>query len=79
MKRLAIFLINIYKFFISPILPGVCRYHPSCSQYAVEAIERYGAGYGIWLACKRLLRCNPLFAGGFDPVPEKRNKVIKND
>lgn len=77
MKRLALFLINLYKFFISPLLPAACRYHPSCSQYAMDAIERFGVRHGAWLAFKRLLRCNPLFAGGFDPAPKKRNKVTK--
>ncbi|MFR0973446.1 MAG: membrane protein insertion efficiency factor YidD [Acutalibacteraceae bacterium] len=57
-----------------PLFPPRCRYYPTCSQYAVTAIERFGIIRGGLLAVWRLLRCNPLFPGGLDPVPEKRNK-----
>lgn len=60
-----------YKKFVSPVLPDSCRYHPSCSTYAVRAIERHGAVKGIVLASWRLLRCNPWSKGGWDPVPPR--------
>ena len=62
-------LIRGYQLFISPVLPGSCRYEPSCSAYAAEAVIRHGALKGGWLALKRLLRCNPLGGWGYDPVP----------
>jgi putative membrane protein insertion efficiency factor len=61
--------IRFYRTFISPALPPSCRYTPSCSAYAVEAIEIHGAGRGSWLALRRVLRCHPFHAGGHDPVP----------
>ena len=69
MKRLLIWLIRGYKRFISPLLPPSCRYIPTCSEYALEAIEKYGALKGGWLAIKRILRCHPFHPGGYDPVP----------
>ncbi|HEX3275358.1 MAG TPA: membrane protein insertion efficiency factor YidD [Gemmatimonadales bacterium] len=62
-------LIRGYQRLISPILPPSCRFHPSCSQYALEAVTRYGALKGSWLATRRLARCHPFHPGGFDPVP----------
>ena len=62
-------LIRGYQRFISPALPPACRFTPSCSQYALEAIERHGALAGGWLAAKRVARCHPWNAGGDDPVP----------
>jgi putative membrane protein insertion efficiency factor len=67
--RAALALIRFYRTFISPALPPSCRYTPSCSAYAAEAIERFGFGRGGWLALRRLLRCHPFHAGGHDPVP----------
>lgn len=64
-------LIGAYRRWISPALPRRCAYEPTCSAYAVEAIRRFGAGRGTLLATWRLLRCNPLSHGGFDPVPER--------
>ncbi|HEY0698947.1 MAG TPA: membrane protein insertion efficiency factor YidD [Micromonospora sp.] len=59
-----------YRRWISPALPARCRFHPTCSAYALEAILRHGAVRGIWLAVRRLLRCQPFHPGGYDPVPE---------
>jgi putative membrane protein insertion efficiency factor len=70
MKRFALLLLRFYKSAISPWLPPACRYYPTCSVYAMEAIERHGFFRGGWLALKRLLRCHPVHAGGYDPVPE---------
>ena len=70
MKRLFLALIRFYQRFISPGLPARCRFLPTCSQYAFEAISKYGALRGGWLAFKRLMRCNPFYRGDyFDPVP----------
>ena len=69
LKRLLQIIIRAYQRWISPMLGPHCRFTPSCSQYASEAIERYGALKGSWLAIKRLLRCQPLCKGGHDPVP----------
>jgi putative membrane protein insertion efficiency factor len=66
MLRLAI---RVYQLFIAPLLGPRCRFHPSCSSYAAEAITRYGALYGVWLAVKRVLRCHPWGDSGYDPVP----------
>lgn len=65
-------LLMLYKRLISPLLPASCRYVPTCSEYAAEAVARYGAVHGAALAVWRILRCNPLARGGYDPVP-KRN------
>ena len=70
MKFLFIYLLRGYKLLISPLLPPACRFYPTCSVYAVEAIERFGVLRGSYLAIKRLLRCHPWHPGGFDPVPE---------
>lgn len=70
MKKLLLVLIRFYKGAISPWLPRACRFTPTCSQYAAEAIERYGALRGGWMALKRILRCNPFCKGGYDPVPQ---------
>ena len=66
--RAATFLIDVYQQVISPFLPGSCRYHPTCSEYAKQAIVRKGFTRGLWMAFLRVLRCNPLFPGGYDPV-----------
>lgn len=70
MKRVLLFLIRLYQKYLSPGLSRRCRFSPTCSQYALEAITKYGAVKGGWLALKRLLRCNPFYKGDyFDPVP----------
>jgi uncharacterized protein len=63
-------LIRTYIVFLSPFFGGACRFQPSCSNYAVEAIARHGARRGGWLAARRLFRCHPFYKGGFDPVPD---------
>lgn len=70
MKRLFLSLIRFYQRSLSPLSPPRCRFRPTCSQYAYEAINKYGALKGSWLALRRLLRCNPFYKGDFfDPVP----------
>jgi putative membrane protein insertion efficiency factor len=64
-------LVRVYITFLSPFFGGACRFHPSCSNYALEAIQRHGAWRGLGLAVWRLLRCNPLNKPGFDPVPDE--------
>lgn len=62
--------LRFYKRTLSPLLPPACRFQPTCSEYAAEAVERHGVGRGVSLAFRRLLRCHPFSHGGFDPVPE---------
>ena len=62
-------LIRGYQFLLSPVLAQTCRYHPSCSQYAIEAIDRFGPARGLWLMARRLIRCHPWGGSGWDPVP----------
>ena len=69
LARLAVAILDFYKRAISPWLPPACRFEPTCSVYARDAILRYGLAKGAWLTLRRLLRCHPLNAGGFDPVP----------
>ena len=69
MKNLLILGVRGYQVAIGPLLPPACRYYPSCSVYAIEALERHGAVKGSWLAIRRILRCHPFHPGGFDPVP----------
>jgi uncharacterized protein len=68
--RILLALIQLYKIFLSPFFGGACKYYPSCSNYAQEAVQKHGARRGAWLALKRLGRCRPFVKGGFDPVPE---------
>ena len=68
MRKVLISLLKLYKVAISPLLPPSCRFVPTCSEYAREAIERYGALRGMWMSLRRLLRCHPFHPGGYDPV-----------
>ena len=74
MKQMLIKAIRFYQRKISPLFGPKCRFYPTCSQYAIQAIETHGVLKGIILAVLRLLRCNPLFPGEYDPVPEKKKK-----
>ncbi len=71
MRRLLTALLRGYRLLFSPWLGNSCRFHPTCSEYAITAIERFGAMRGGWLSLRRLLRCHPWHPGGVDPVPEK--------
>ncbi len=68
MKFLVLNFLRLYKAFISPFLPPSCRFEPTCSEYARESVEKYGAIRGTWLGVKRILRCQPFSKGGYDPI-----------
>lgn len=68
--RLLIGLARGYQLFVSPVLPQTCRFHPTCSGYAIEAVRNHGPARGGWLALRRIVRCHPWGAGGYDPVPD---------
>ncbi len=74
MKHVLIWLLKGYRFAISPLYGQVCRYHPTCSAYALEAVQTHGAARGTWLAARRVARCHPWAAGGLDPVPPPKNR-----
>ena len=69
MRGLILCMIKIYRVVLSPLLPPQCRFTPSCSEYALEAVERHGALRGLYLSARRVLKCHPFHAGGHDPVP----------
>jgi putative membrane protein insertion efficiency factor len=69
MKQIFIALVKFYRKFISPLMGPHCRFTPTCSQYALQAFERYGAAKGLWLTVKRLVRCHPWGKSGYDPLP----------
>ena len=71
MKWILIGLLKAYRLLISPLYGQVCRYYPSCSAYALEAVQKHGALRGSWLAVRRVARCHPWAAGGYDPVPDR--------
>lgn len=70
MTKLLVYLIRAYQYLISPFLGNNCRYHPTCSDYACQAVHAHGPAKGLWLALKRIGRCHPWSAGGHDPVPK---------
>jgi putative membrane protein insertion efficiency factor len=70
MRTLLIAFVQLYRWFVSPLLGRNCRFYPSCSSFALEALERHGAVHGTWLATCRVCRCHPWNPGGYDPVPE---------
>ncbi len=74
MQKILILLIRGYQLFISPWLGPHCRFYPSCSEYALIAIQKHGVLYGLMLSLKRILRCHPWHPGGVDPVPERKDK-----
>jgi hypothetical protein len=79
MKYILIALIKLYRITLSKIIPSACRFTPSCSVYAITAIERFGAFKGGCLSFRRIVRCNPFSAGGLDEVPEKPEKIKVGD
>jgi putative membrane protein insertion efficiency factor len=72
LRKIPIGIIKLYQIALSPMLGPTCRFHPSCSYYAIGAITEYGLIKGCWLSVKRILKCHPLNDGGYDPVPEKK-------
>src|SRR2546429_9636322 len=74
-KFVVLQILRAYKWAISPLLPPACRFVPTCSEYAQEAVERYGALRGMWMAAMRLLRCHPFSRGGYDPVERHHSQV----
>lgn len=69
MKTFLLFLIRFYRAYISPLKPSCCRFTPTCSEYALEAVKRYGPWKGMWLSLKRIAKCHPFHKGGYDPLP----------
>lgn len=68
MRALIVTFLRTYKRWISPLLPSACRFHPTCSEYMIQAVETHGVARGVWMGLRRLLRCHPFHEGGFDPV-----------
>ncbi|MEA2087570.1 MAG: membrane protein insertion efficiency factor YidD [Candidatus Caldatribacteriota bacterium] len=70
MKKIIILLIRFYQKYISPLKPATCRFYPTCSEYATQALKKYGLLMGLWLSLRRILRCHPFNSGGYDPLPD---------
>jgi uncharacterized protein len=79
MNKFLIGIIRFYQKWISPATPPTCRFYPTCSHYGLEAIQTHGALKGSYLTTKRILKCHPFHPGGFDPVPEKKQKDTVNE
>ena len=79
MRKILIFLIQLYRWTLSPLLGPSCRYYPTCSCYAREAIAKHGALAGVYLGIRRLLRCHPWHPGGYDPVPDAKPAPFRRD
>ena len=77
MIHIPILLIKAYQYLLSPLFPNSCRFYPTCSHYCIEAFKEHGFFKGVYLGAKRILKCNPLFEGGFDPVPLKHSCINK--
>ena len=76
MRQILIALIKLYRYALSPYLAPSCRYTPTCSSYAIEAVERYGPFRGSWMAIRRISRCHPWHEAGYDPVPDNTDLTI---
>jgi uncharacterized protein len=76
MEKILILLIKSYKLLVSPFLPQCCRFAPTCSEYAIEAVRRYGTLKGSYLSCRRLMKCHPFHPGGYDPVKTEWKKEL---
>ncbi|MDK2963025.1 MAG: uncharacterized protein PWQ29_419 [Verrucomicrobiota bacterium] len=74
MKRLLIGMVRVYQKTVSRVTAPRCRFYPSCSDYAIEAIEKHGIVYGLWLSFRRICRCHPWNPGGYDPVPDRKKE-----
>jgi putative membrane protein insertion efficiency factor len=77
--KVAILLVKGYQKILSPWLGQRCRFHPSCSNYCIEALQQHGMVRGLWLGLKRILKCQPFHPGGYDPVPERKDKPLKRE
>ncbi len=77
--RVLIGMVHVYQKAISPWLGQRCRFHPSCSNYCIDALKQRGMVFGLWLGLKRICKCHPLHPGGYDPVPERKNKFTKRE
>ena len=77
MRKILILPIRAYQYLISPLLPSSCRYSPTCSQFAIEALQKHGVFAGGWMAIKRIGRCHPWHEGGYDPVPDNTKQSIQ--
>jgi uncharacterized protein len=78
MKRSVLILIRAYQLVVSPLLPAACRFYPTCSQYTMEAVEKWGIWRGLAMGAKRVARCHPFGGHGFDPVPERQELGVRN-